>query len=132
MLASSGCFDTNVLIKSRTLYFSLQVRGLSQSESEKRVVKHLENSIKQKIAKSGLEFGGRTIEVKVITAGGGGLPGTGGGSNSIGGPDDDLLLGNVKSEEEKQLQGMVYNLMVSGFSSLLILFGGGFVRKIHF
>merc|ERR1719295_1843374 len=91
---------------------SSKVRGLSQSESEKRVVKHLENSIKQKIAKSGLEFGGRTIEVKVITAGGGGLPGTGGGSTSIGGLDDDLLLGNVKSEEEKQLQGMVYNLMV--------------------
>ena len=82
-------------------------------------MKHLENSIKQKIAKSGLEFGGRTIEVKVITAGGGGLPGTGGGSASIGGPDDDLLLGNVKSEEEKQLQGMVYNLMVSGFSPYL-------------
>jgi len=85
---------------------SSKVRGLGgQSESEQRVVKHLENSIKQKIAKSGLEIGGRTIEVKVITAGGGAIPAN---------LDANAMaeLGGGATEDERQLQGMVYNLMV--------------------
>ena len=85
------------------------VTGVRGSDSEKRVVKHLENSIKQKIAKSGLEMGGRTIEVKVITAGGAG----GGLGSAAAVRGDDPLLDNVHTAEEKQLQGMVYNLMVS-------------------
>ena len=87
------------------------VTGVRGSDSEKRVVKHLENSIKQKIAKSGLEIGGRTIEVKVITAGGAGAGGGLGSAAAVGG--DDMLLDNVHTAEEKQIQGMVYNLMVS-------------------
>jgi len=101
-----GAGQKDVIRVSNLATDATKVRGVAHSDSEKRVVRHLENSIKQKIANSGLEFGGRTIEVKVITAG----PGS-----SLAGKGDMLLSDSssgAQSDEEKQLQGMVYNLMV--------------------
>ena len=40
---------------------------LKDSPSEKRVIKHLERAIKDKLFKAGLDTGGRQIEVKFIT-----------------------------------------------------------------
>jgi len=64
------------------------------------VIKHLESAIKDKLEKSGLDTGGRQIEVKVIT--------------SSGLPTDDITDGlGEESDEARQIQHMIYNLMVS-------------------
>merc|ERR1711963_953102 len=116
---------------------SANVRGLENSDSEKRVVKHLESAIKEKLSQSGFDTGGRQIEVKVITAtglpfgkkskmfGAKSLNGANGVSTLLGDAlgfaagdnekDDDNIdsmddLGS--EEEEKQLQNMMYNLMI--------------------
>ena len=70
------------------------------TESESRVIKHLESAIKDKLEKSGLDTGGRQIEVKVIT--------------TAGIPTDDVTAGLAEeTDEARQIQHMLYNLMVS-------------------
>ena len=125
---------------------SANVRGLENTDSERRVVKHLESAIKEKLSQSGFDTGGRQIEVKVITAtglpfgkkskmfGAKSLNGANGVSSLLGDAlgmaagdnvkDDDNIddmddLGS--EEEEKQLQNMMYNLMVGnqeGFNEI--------------
>merc|ERR1711963_627474 len=125
---------------------SANVRGLENSDSEKRVVKHLESAIKEKLSQSGFDTGGRQIEVKVITAtglpfgkkskilGSKSLNGAGGVSSLLGealglaagdnaNDDDEMndLEGLGSQEEEKQLQNMMYNLMIGnqeGFNEI--------------
>lgn len=122
------------------------VRGLENTDSERRVVKHLESAIKEKLSQSGFDTGGRQIEVKVITAtglpfgkkskmfGAKSLNGANGVSTLLGDAlgfaagdnekDDDNIdsmddLGS--EEEEKQLQNMMYNLMIGnqeGFNEI--------------
>ena len=78
---------------------------MKDSPSEKRVIKHLERSIKEKLSKAGLDTGGRQIEVKFITTS---IPAeVFGGTENV--DQDDSMSG----EEAKQFQGMIYNLMVS-------------------
>ncbi len=76
------------------------------SPSEERVIKHLESAIKEKLEHSGLDTGGRQIEVKLITA----TSYPGGGEN---GDLDNQLDGDVQADEARQIQHMIYNLMVS-------------------
>lgn len=125
---------------------SANVRGLENTDSEKRVVKHLESAIKEKLSQSGFDTGGRQIEVKVITAtglpfgkkskifGSKSLNGAGGVSSLLGEAlglaagdntkdDDEMsdLEGLGSQEEEKQLQNMMYNLMIGnqeGFNEI--------------
>lgn len=83
------------------------VSGLKDSASEQRVVKHLENAIKDKLAKSGLDTGGRQIEVKLVTAT---IP-------NAAHNDADTFVDLQRdqyatAEEAKQFQHMIYNLMV--------------------
>ncbi len=80
--------------------------ALKDSPSEKRVIKHLERSIKDKLAKAGLDTGGRQIEVKFITTS---IPAeVFGGSTEAPGDSGEAM----SQEEAKQFQGMIYNLMV--------------------
>ena len=81
---------------------------LKDSPSEKRVIKHLERAIKDKLFKAGLDTGGRQIEVKFITTS---IP-----SEVFGGKEDGgegVTDESMTSEEARQFQGMIYNLMVS-------------------
>ena len=90
--------------------------ALKDSPSEKRVIKHLERAIKDKLFKAGLDTGGRQIEVKFITTS---IP-----SEVFGGKEDGgegVTDESMTSEEARQFQGMIYNLMVS-FFSIFILF----------
>ena len=87
--------------------------ALKDSPSEKRVIKHLERAIKDKLFKAGLDTGGRQIEVKFITTS---IP-----SEVFGGKEDGgegVTDESMTSEEARQFQGMIYNLMVSFFQSL--------------
>ena len=125
---------------------SANVRGLENTDSERRVVKHLESAIKEKLSQSGFDTGGRQIEVKVITAtglpfgkkskmfGAKSLNGANGVSSLLGDAlgfaagdnekDDDNIDGMDdlgSEEEEKQLQNMMYNLMIGnqeGFNEI--------------
>lgn len=83
--------------------------GLKDSPSEKRVIKHLERAIKERLNKAGLDTGGRQIEVKFISNT---LPSDvfGGVSNDASGVTGDDTM---TPEEAKQFQSMIYNLMVS-------------------
>ena len=72
--------------------------ALKDSPSEKRVIKHLERAIKDKLAKSNLDTGGRQIEVKFITTS---IPAEISGDEEFG-----------STEEARQFQGMIYNLLV--------------------
>lgn len=74
------------------------VRALEDSPTESRVVKRLESMIKEKLTKSGLDTGGRQIEVKLVTT-----------TMPFGNVDNEDLDG----DEAQQFQHMVYNLMVS-------------------
>ena len=65
-----------------------QLRGLKESASEKRVVKHLESAIKDKFRKSGIDVGDRRIEIKVVSAG------------EYGGPQSDYDLGQFDETDE--------------------------------
>merc|ERR1712228_826766 len=80
--------------------------ALKDSPSEKRVIKHLERAIKDKLFKAGLDTGGRQIEVKFITTS---IPAEVFGANEEGGGGVDE---SMTSEEARQFQGMIYNLMV--------------------
>jgi len=77
--------------------------GLEDTASEKRVVKHLERAIKDKLTKAGLDTGGRQIEVKFISTT---LPTDVFGGDSSNKNDEDL-----SNDEAKQFQSMIYNLM---------------------
>ena len=86
---------------------------MKDSPSEKRVIKHLERAIKDKLFKAGLDTGGRQIEVKFITTS---IP-----SEVFGGKEDGgegVTDESMTSEEARQFQGMIYNLMVSFFNLL--------------
>ena len=88
---------------------------LKDSPSEKRVIKHLERAIKDKLFKAGLDTGGRQIEVKFITTS---IP-----SEVFGGKEDGgegVTDESMTSEEARQFQGMIYNLMVSFFNLLTV------------
>jgi hypothetical protein len=76
------------------------------------VIKHLESAIKEKLEHSGLDTGGRQIEVKLITATS--YPGGGDTGDLL----DNQLDGDVQGDEARQIQHMIYNLMVR----LLIFF----------
>merc|ERR1712223_232306 len=58
--------DTKVNIKV-TNFGASGATALKDSPSEKRVIKHLERAIKDRLFKAGLDTGGRQIEVKFIT-----------------------------------------------------------------
>ena len=77
--------------------------ALKDTASEKRVIKHIERAIKDKLSKAGLETGGRQIEVKFITAG---FP------TDLLGSNDEEQDESMSSDETKQFQSMIYNLMV--------------------
>jgi len=77
--------------------------ALKDTASEKRVIKHIERAIKEKLSKAGLETGGRQIEVKFITAG---FP-----TDLLGGNDEEQDE-SMSTYESKQFQSMIYNLMV--------------------
>lgn len=77
--------------------------ALKDTASEKRVIKHIERAIKEKLSKAGLETGGRQIEVKFITAG---FP-----TDLLGGNEDEKD-DSLSPDETKQFQSMIYNLMV--------------------
>merc|ERR1712083_1030280 len=98
--------DTKVNIKVTNFGASGGATALKDSPSEKRVIKHLERAIKNKLFKAGLDTGGRQIEVKFITTS---IPSEvfGANENSGDGVDESMT-----SEEAKQFQGMIYNLMV--------------------
>ena len=80
---------------------------MKDSPSEKRVIKHLERAIKNKLFKAGLDTGGRQIEVKFITTS---IPSEVFGANENGGEG---IEESMTSAEARQFQGMIYNLMVS-------------------
>merc|ERR1711860_229685 len=80
--------------------------ALKDTASEKRVIKHIERAIKEKLSKAGLETGGRQIEVKFITAG---FP-----TDLLGGNDEEQDE-SMSTYESKQFQSMIYNLMVKYF-----------------
>jgi len=81
--------------------------ALKDSPSEKRVIKHLERAIKDKLFKAGLDTGGRQIEVKFITTS---IPSEVFGGKETGG--EGVADESMTSEEARQFQGMIYNLMV--------------------
>ena len=83
--------------------------ALKDTASEKRVIKHIERAIKEKLSKAGLETGGRQIEVKFITAG---FP-----TDLLGGNDEEQDE-SMSTYESKQFQSMIYNLMVKYFDLL--------------
>lgn len=97
--------DTKVNIKV-TNFGASSATALKDSPSEKRVIKHLERAIKNKLFKAGLDTGGRQIEVKFITTS---IPSEVFGANEKGG---DGIEESMTSEEARQFQGMIYNLMV--------------------
>jgi len=99
--------DTKVNIKVTNFGASHGATALKDSPSEKRVIKHLERAIKDKLFKAGLDTGGRQIEVKFITTS---IP-----SEVFGGKEDGgegVTDESMTSEEARQFQGMIYNLMV--------------------
>merc|ERR1719510_2100601 len=77
--------------------------AMEDTASEKRVIKHLERAIKDKLTKAGLDTGGRQIEVKFISTT---LPTDVFGGDSSNKNDEDL-----SNDEAKQFQSMIYNLM---------------------
>ena len=82
-----------------------RVRGLQDSSADKKVVRRLESVIKEKLVKSGLDTGGRQIEVKLVTT-----------ADYTGVADlEGLQQGDqtISSEEQQQFQNMIYNLMVT-------------------
>ena len=82
---------------------TIEFKGLMGTDSEKRVVKHLEAAIKQKLSSANVDTGGRAIEVKVIT-----------GNPYLTKSNLDGSMGDPKlKEEQNQLQGLLYNLMVN-------------------
>ncbi len=83
------------------------VAGLKDSPTEQRVVKHLERAIKDKLSRSGLDTGGRQIEVKLITTA---IPSE--MFNDATGESQADSGNDMSPEEAKQFQSMVYNLMV--------------------
>merc|ERR1712080_484940 len=97
--------DTKVNIKV-TNFGASSATALKDSPSEKRVIKHLERAIKNKLFKAGLDTGGRQIEVKFITTS---IPAEVFGGTENGG---DGIEESMTSEEARQFQGMIYNLMV--------------------
>jgi hypothetical protein len=80
---------------------------LKDSPSEKRVIKHLERAIKNKLSKAGMDTGGRQIEVKFISTT---IPTDVFGGEDFGGEFKGDA--SVTPEEAKQFQNMIYNLMV--------------------
>ncbi len=101
------------------------VTALKESSTEAKVTKNLEAVIKQKLAKAGLDTGGRQIEVKLVTTSSLGSLGESEETESRGlaaltGGSVDGEEKEVSDDEQHQFRNMIYNLMVGEKFVLII------------
>lgn len=108
-----GATSDNIKVKVTDI--NSAVSGLDGTASNLKVTKRLEGMIKEKLTKSGIDTGGRQIEVKLVTStvdlGDLGQALQGGGAGG----------GEMTGEEQQQFQNMVYNLMTgntAGFQDI--------------